>query len=263
LYYTSLNGEGAGASIENAARAVDQRREAEQVKGVTAMASPWVDEELRDVDLKDRRLNERLGEVLSQLGSRPTATIPAACGGHAEMTAAYRLFDNDKVDFDGVLHPHVVATQRRIVAQPVVILVQDTTEIDLTRPDQQVLGAGPLDGGPRRGMFLHPLHAFMPDGTPLGTVSAQVWIRDDAAWLPPAQRAAKRKQTPIEQKESQRWIDMMRQAREEARRSPHTPFVAVADSEADIYELLAEAQADGQEVDWIVRACRDRVVEDG
>ena len=106
------------------------------------MASPWVDQELRDVDLKDRRLNERLGEVLSQLGSRPTASIPAACGGHAEMTAAYRLFDNDKADFDSVLHPHVAPTRRRIAGQPAVILAQDVTEIDLIPPDQQVVGAG-------------------------------------------------------------------------------------------------------------------------
>jgi len=227
------------------------------------MASPWVGEEMQDVDLKDRRLNERSCEVLSQLGSHPTASIPAACGGHAEMTAAYRLFDNEKVDFDSVLRPHVAATRRRIAAEPVVIVVQDTTEIDLTRPDQQVLGVGPLDGGPRRGMFLHPLHAFAPDGTPLGTVSAKVWVRDNAPLLPAVQRAAKRKQTPIEEKESHRWIDMIRQAGEEARRSSATRFVAVADGEADIYELLAEAQADGHEVDWIVRACQDRAVEVG
>ena len=37
------------------------------------------------------------------------------------------------------------------------ILVQDTTETNLTRPEQQVVGAGPLDGGTRRGALLHPL----------------------------------------------------------------------------------------------------------
>jgi hypothetical protein len=227
------------------------------------MASAWVDEEMQDVNLRDRRLNDRLREVLSQLGNHPTASIPAACGGHAEMTAAYRLFDNENVDFDGVLHPHVMASRRRMAAEPIVLLVQDTTEIDLTRPDRQVEGAGPLDGGPRRGLFLHPLHAFTPDGTPLGTVSAKTWVREDGPLLPAAQRAAKRKQTPIEEKESQRWIDMIRQAREEARRSPNTRFVGVADSEADIYELLAEGQAAPRELDWIVRACQDRAVVDG
>ena len=82
------------------------------------------------------------------------------------MEAAYRLFDNDQVSFDNILQPHHEATRRRIGGQPVVILAQDTTEIDLTRPEQQVRGAGPIDGGRRRGALLHALHAFPT--TPLG-----------------------------------------------------------------------------------------------
>ena len=223
------------------------------------MPMPWAIEEMKGVDLKDERLNRRLTEVLSDLGGRPTASIPSACGGYAETAAAYRMFDNGKVGFDSVLEPHVEATRRRIAEQAEVILVPDTTEMDLTRPHQQVAGAGRLDGGARRGLFLHPLHAFTPDGTPLGTVHASVWSRDDA---PPAAagRSARRKHTPIEAKESRRWVDSFEQAREEARRAPQTHFVYVADSEADVYELLVEAQAEPREVDWIVRACQDRAL---
>lgn len=224
------------------------------------MPAPWVINEMKDVDLKDKRLNKRLAEVLSQLGGRPTASIPAACGGYAELAAAYRLFDNDNVCFDNVLKPHIEATRRRIAEQPVVILVQDTTEIDLTRPEQQVVGAGPLDNGPRRGVFLHPLHGFTPDGTPLGTVHAKVWTRDDEPPPPKSERRARQKHTPIEEKESQRWIDSLRQARQEAQLAPDTRVVCTADSEADIYELLVEAQAEPHEVDWIVRACQNRAV---
>ena len=224
------------------------------------MLSPWAIEEMKDVDLKDKRLNDRLTAVLSQLGGQPTASIPAACGGFAEMTAAYRLFDNEKVRFDNVLGPHIEATRRRIAGHSVVILAQDTTEIDLTRPQQQVAGTGPLDGGSRRGLFLHLLHAFTPDGTPLGTVHADVWSRDDEPPPPKSERTAKRKQTPIEEKESQRWIDMLRRSREEARRVPEARVVCVADSEADIYELLAEAQAEPRDVEWIVRACQNRAL---
>jgi len=155
------------------------------------MVSPWVNDEMKDVDLKDKRLNNRLAEVLSQLGGHPTASIPAACGGHAEMTAAYRLFDNEKVGLDNVLQPHIEATRRRMVEQEVVILPQDTTEIDLTRPEQQVVGAGPLDGGARRGVFLHLTHALTPDGTPLGTIGATVWSRDVTPSSPASERCAR------------------------------------------------------------------------
>ena len=146
--------------------------------------------------------------------------------------------------------------------QAVVILVQDTTEIDLTRPQQQVIGAGPLDGSPRRGMFLHVLHALTPDGTPLGTVDATVWTRSDelTAIATASERSAKRKQTPIEEKESQRWIDTLRQARAAALQTPDGCFVCVADSESDIYELLVEAEAQPLGLKWIVRSCQDRAL---
>src|SRR5881227_3470475 len=130
------------------------------------MAHAWAIDEMKTADLNDKRLNDRLREVLSQLAARPTASIPAACGGRADMAAAYRLFDNEKATLDNILEPHAEMTRQRMSAQPVVLLVQDTTEIDVTRPEQQVAGAGPLDGDTRRGALLHLLHGFTPDGTP-------------------------------------------------------------------------------------------------
>src|SRR5690242_15953535 len=109
------------------------------------MIASWVIEEMQSLDLPDKRLNHRLQVVLSQLAEHPTASIPAACGGYAEMAAAYRFFDNDRATFDNILEPHVAMTRRRIAAQSIVVLAQDTTELDLTRPEQQVRGAGPLD----------------------------------------------------------------------------------------------------------------------
>ena len=141
------------------------------------MASSWATEEVRSANLRDRRLNRRLGEVLSQLAARPTASIPAACGGRAEMAAAYRLFANAKGGFENLLAPHLESTCQRIAAEAIVVLAQDTTEVELTRPAQPVAGAGPLDGGSRQGALLHELHAFTPDGTPLGTVAASAWGR--------------------------------------------------------------------------------------
>ena len=223
------------------------------------MVAPWIMEEMETVDLKDKRLDDRLRVVLSQLSEHPTASIPAACGEHAEMTAAYRFFDNEKATFADILAPHMESTRQRLAQQDVVLLSQDTTEMDLTRPEQQVTGTGPLDGGPRRGTFLHPMHAFTPDGTPLGTLHAETWVREEevgCASMSRAQRAA----IPIEEKESHRWVEMMRRAGEEASRCPSTQLICVADSEADIYEVLVEGTIEPRRVDWIVRACQDRVL---
>jgi hypothetical protein len=222
----------------------------------------WVAEEMNGVDLKDKRLNRRLNLILSDLAKHPTASIPAACGGYAETAAAYRFFDNDKATFEGILQPHQAATRTRIAAQPLVILVPDTTEVDVTRPQQQVQGSGPLDGGARRGAFLHLMHTFTPDGTPLGTIQAIPWARDDDAPKKASKTRSQRAATPIEEKESYRWLLSMQQARVEAARCPGTQFVAVADSESDIYDVLAEGMEEPRTADWIIRSCQDRALVD-
>jgi Transposase Tn5 dimerisation domain/Transposase DNA-binding/Transposase DDE domain len=229
---------------------------------MNTVLAPWVVDEMKSVNLRDQRLNRRVRRVLSQLAGHPTASIPAACGGHAEMTAAYRFFDNDKVDFDGVFQPHLDSTRTRIAAQPVVVLVPDTTEIDVTRPEQQVQDAGPLDGDTRRGLFLHLMHAFTPDGTPLGTVQGIPWARDDDKPRNATRTRGERAAEPIEQKESFRWLLAMHHAREEAKYCPGTRIISVADSEADILEVLAAGMEEPRTVDWIVRSCQDRALVD-
>jgi hypothetical protein len=226
------------------------------------MLAPWAVEEMKDVDLRDKRLNRRIERILSQLAAHPTASIPAACGGHAETMAAYRFFDNDKVDFDGVLRPHIACTRIRIAAQPLIILVPDTTEIDVTRPEQQVKGSGRLDGGARRGEFLHLMHAFTPDGTPQGTIQAIPWARDDDDPKNSTKTRRQRATEPIEAKESYRWLLSIQQARAEAAQCPGTRFVAVADSESDIYDVIAEGMEEPRTADWIVRSCQDRALVD-
>jgi hypothetical protein len=227
------------------------------------MIAPWIEEEMQTTDLNDERLNERLNLILSAFAEQPTASIPAACGGYAEMVAAYRFFDNEKVTFDLVLSPHIESTCRRMAEQSMVLLVQDTSEVDLTRPQSQVAGAGPLDGGSRRGALLHELHAFTPDGTPLGTVWAEAWVRDeDNSNKSAAEKREERRAAPIEDKESFRWLETLREAHAVAAQMPHVQCICVADSEADIYEVLAEPTGP-QAADWIVRACQDRALVPG
>jgi hypothetical protein len=213
------------------------------------------------VHLHDQRLNRRLQRILSDLAEQPTASIPAACGGKAETEAAYRFFDNEKALPQDILAPHYQKTVQRIAAQTIAILVPDTTEVDLTRPQQQVVGAGPLDDGSRRGALVHALEAFSEDGTPLGAVGSEMWTRDE----PPPEATAKaagpdHHQIPIEEKESYRWLESLRQARAAAAAAPTTRCILVADSESDIYEVFAESRGQTNPLDWIIRACQDRAV---
>ena len=224
------------------------------------MIVPWAKDEMTAVDFGDERLDARVATLLSALGSRPNLSIPAACGGRAEMQAAYRFFDNEKVTFEKVLEPHIQRTRERVAEQRVVLLVQDTSEIDLTRPEQEVAGVGDLDGS-RRGFLLHEMQAFTPEGTPLGTTWAEILNRTEGvSHASAAEKREQRKRLPIEEKESLRWLTGLRQARALAQHTPGTQCICIADSEADIYELFAEARG-AQPVHWLIRACQDRALE--
>jgi hypothetical protein len=225
------------------------------------MLAPWTIEEMKTAELRDIRLNKRLNQIVSALAERPTASIPAACGGKLETDAAYGFFDNPKVTFDKVLQPHIDATQQRIAEHEVVLFVQDTTEIDVTRPEQQVVGAGPMDSVSRRGAYLHLMEAFTADGTPLGAVWAEAWTRDDEYFSKPRQeKRRRRKALPIEEKESFRWLEGLRHARQAAQQFPQVQCICVGDSEADIYHLFAEPRGE-QPVHWLIRACQERKAE--
>ncbi len=90
--------------------------------------STWAEDEVQTADLKDRRLNKRLGLLLGQLGEHPQLSIPAACGGWKVTMGAYRFFDNEKTSFNKILAPHRDDTVERMKSSPVVMLAQDTTE---------------------------------------------------------------------------------------------------------------------------------------
>lgn len=227
------------------------------------MAEDLVDE-VHGADLGDVRLSKRLTKIVERLGGLPQSSIPGATDGRAEMEAAYRFFDNSKVSPAAISEPHRQATLERARQSDVVLLVQDTTELDVTRPGQQVAGAGPMDCESRRGGFYHPLMAFAGEGLALGTVWSKSWCREKIeAGRSSAEKERAKKNTPIEDKESLRWLEGLRAAREVAQLCPRSQCVCIADSESDIYELFAEPRGNGpQALELLIRACHDRVLLD-
>lgn len=224
----------------------------------------WIETELQTSDFEDVRLDERFKIVLDRLSQKPSVSIPAACRGWTETVAAYRFFDNPSVQQQDVLAPHQDATLDRIAEQDVVLLIQDTTEIDVTRPGEEMDGAGPLNDESRVGFFNHTMLAVTPERIPLGVVEADIWARDWEEFrenqTDKQAKERKRKQQPIEDKESFRWLQGYRRGCEVADEVPDTKMVVVSDSEGDIFECFAEAEPEAEEkkAEWIVRACQDR-----
>lgn len=221
--------------------------------------------ELSTAELGDKRLSKRLVTIVDSFHAKPNMSIPAATNGRAEMEAAYRFFNNDKVNPDAIHDPHRAATLERIRQVPVILLPQDTTDIDVSRPQQQVKGAGPMECESRTGAFYHSMVAFTPEGLALGTVWRKSWAREKIEKeLTPTEKSYKRQNTPIEEKESMRWLEGVRAARTVAEECPETQCIAIGDSEADIYELFAESRETGNSkpLELIIRACHNRKLND-
>jgi hypothetical protein len=219
----------------------------------------WIEVEAATADFGDARLNRRYQLLLDRLSSKPTLSIPAACQGLAETTAAYRFCDNPRTDAATVLQPHAAATVARVRAEKVVITAQDTTEIELERPEERV--GGPLNDESRWGLYLHPLLALTPQRVPLGVVTAKIWSRDPVEFArSQAEKRRARKAAPLEDKESVRWLEGYQSACALAAAAPDTTVIAVSDSEGDIYECL-QAGTTGA-ASYIVRGCQDRAVLD-
>ena len=219
--------------------------------------------EFANCQFDDARLTRRAQKLAEVLGRNPNASIPAAFGSKADMEACYRFFDNEKVSPERILEPHFELTYQRIHELDLVLLVQDTTELDLTRPAQQVEGAGPMDNSSRRGAFHHPMLAFDADGVPLGLVGQKSWTREQISEGTKAEKNQKRKATPIEEKESFRWLEGLGWAERTATACPETTCVCVSDSESDIYEIFAAArQKTPGNLQLLVRAGQNRRTTD-
>jgi hypothetical protein len=211
----------------------------------------WATEEFRTLDLGDQRLNRRTALLAERLAAQPTASIPAACGGWAETQAAYRLLSDEDVEWAGILAPHLTRTMQRMAAHPVVLCIQDTTELDFN--GQTITGLGPLSYEAQRGMYLHPTYAVSLAREPLGVLDAWMWARE-----PKAEDGSRGGIT-----ESVRWIEGYERVAEHAADLPTTRLVYMADREADMVALMARARDLGTPADWLLRAKHNRALPDG
>ena len=163
---------------------------------------------------------------------------------------------------------------RRATVSPLpggtILVLQDTTEFTYQRERPEAIGvtysvnsgkdkAGRLRTHTVCGLLMHASLAVTTDGLPLGLSAVKFWSRQKFKGTAALKRRVDPTRVPIEQKESFRWLENMRQSTEligEPARCVH-----VGDRESDIYELFCTAQELGTH--FLVRTCVDRLAGDG
>jgi Transposase DNA-binding len=231
----------------------------------------WFDRELAGCSLADERLNKRLRRLVAQMGSAMGQSIPLVCQDWANTKAAYRFFSNDRVSEADILAGHFQSTRERTLAAagPMLVL-HDTTEFSYQREDSDAIGitksinsgrdkAGRLRSHTVCGILMHLSLVVTTEGLPLGLAAVKFWTRKKFKGTAALKKKINPTRVPIEQKESIRWLDNVRQSTEllgDPGRCIH-----VGDRESDIYELFCAARDAGTH--FVIRTCVDRLAGDG
>jgi hypothetical protein len=220
----------------------------------------WAGQEFGHCELGDERLTDRLVNIVSAQAAQPQGSYSQASGGQRhDLKAYYRFLNNERgeLNLESMLQSHRRQTVRRMKSERTALLVQDTTDLNLsTRSRCQGLGQIGTNqtGAKSRGLRLHSSLALSQEGLPLGVVRLQGYA--------PQSAEGKDRERPIEQKESYRWLEGFAEAMQVAALLPHTRIISVADREADLFELFDfRRRQTGRKADLLIRAKTDRCLE--
>lgn len=236
-------------------------------RGQSLDNASWVAGEIAGCEFPDARLGKRLGSLLQQLSDGIGRTVPLACQDWASTKAAYRFFDNDRVDEHTILAGHFQATRERVhaMAGPVLVL-HDTTEFSYMRDKPELVGLsggsvrrnGQETTGKRCGVLMHSSLVVTGGGLPLGLGAIKFWSRSGRQGTAAAKKIESGR-LPIEEKESYRWLQNLRQSSDLLAQPERC--VHIGDRESDIYELFCLAQE--LRTRFLVRCRFDRRTADG
>jgi len=210
---------------------------------------PWSETEFNTIDLGDKRNNARAIKIAEAIAKNPQSSIPQSCEDWAETIGTYRFYSNESFTHHDLIQPHYDSTEERIRVSdsPVILCIQDTTELDFN--GQQTKGLGRLSYDAQRGMYVHPTLCVTPERLPLGITDSWMWARGKSK--------AEDQKTP-QIKESLRWQEGYERVAEMAERCPDQKLVYIADREGDLYELMERADQLNTPADWLIRAKHNR-----
>jgi len=217
------------------------------------MTSPrWSESEFGDAALGDPRRTRRLVEMGSRLLEHPAGKITEVFTVSAEREGAFRFVENDGNAVQEIAAAAHRAAARRSFGQPFVFAPVDQTSLKLVdEMGLKELGAVGTFSKGARGLCVMTALAVLPDGTPVGLCGQQMWARTARV----QRKKTDRRRT--EDKETQRWLDVMAQARAAfAQEAPSVQPWFQVDAGGDAWPIFLDALShDGL---LTVRATKDR-----
>jgi len=212
----------------------------------------WAERTFGGVQLHDRRRTERAVQAASKLAENPLGSLPAQMHTWKETKALYRLLDEPDVTFAALMQPHFEQTREQANASPVVLLVQDTTDIDLSHR-HKISGVGQIGNERGRGFFVQTVLAVRPQTREvLGCLAQEPFVR-----IPAPQGEQRYQRRKREERETDVW---KRQVSAIGTPESGSMWVHVGDRGADMFPFFQACQA--TQTHFLVRAGKSRRVEE-
>ncbi len=167
----------------------------------------WAVEEFSNLQLEDKRLEQRAKEIVINRWNNPSASFPQNFRDFHQLKSAYLFFSNDKeqMSMENMLKTHHYNTLLRMASENVVLAISDTTSFNYNSICKTTKGLGPIgsDKGPSaQGFHLHSTLALNERGIPLGLLGTECWAREEEK----KEQKKSHQCIPIEEKESYKWI---------------------------------------------------------
>jgi Transposase DNA-binding/Transposase DDE domain len=211
----------------------------------------WAERTFGGVQLHDMRRTRRAVQAATNLAENPLGSLPAQMRTWKETKALYRLLDEPDVTFAALMQPHLQQTREQATSAPVVLLVQDTTDIDLSHR-RKISGVGQIGNERGRGFFVQTVLAVRPQTREvLGCMAQEPFVR-----IPAPQGEQRYQRRKREERETDVWI---RQVHAIGMPEPGSMWVHVGDRGADMFPFFQACQA--TQTHFLVRAAQNRRVQ--
>lgn len=203
----------------------------------------WIDEQFSQAQLGDQRRTRRLLAVANHMLAGPEQSLPQQNPRWADLKAAYRLFDNDKVTFNAIADSHW--RQTRATKPGRYLLIGDTTDIDHFS-HRATTGLGQLGKGDGRGMQLHNCLVYNCDTKLIeGSAGSLLHYRIKVP------KSETRMQRLDRIRESELWGNLVDQV---GTAPEGSQWIHVFDRGGDNFEAMCHIRLTG--CDWIIRAAK-------
>jgi hypothetical protein len=202
----------------------------------------------------DKRIEKRAAQALQKLSLGRNSSIRQVTASEAEQKSFYRLFNNKKFDQQAI-EQSIVHRCSTLCKGRNLLCIQDTSEFNLSNHQGRIKKNSGVGKTTKEGILGFMLHSSLvvdaDKGSALGYSFIKLWERKEDT---PDRHERSYKSLPIEQKESNKWLEATVQSKTllEAAGS----LTIVCDREADIYDLLASVSGEG--IHLLIRSSSNR-----